>query len=155
MTLRFNQIMLPDSTTNQVGSNGFVKFRLKHPASFPFLSEINNFVDIYFDFNDAIRTNTSTTIHLDSTLSQILSLEQKEGLTIYPNPTSADLTIKLAKALNESLQVILTDLNGRFHLVETMNEQETTLNTSSLKPGFYIVQVTNGRDQWCARFIKM
>jgi hypothetical protein len=92
---------------------------------------------------------------LDSTLSQILSLEQNEGLTIFPNPTSADLTIKLAKSLTESMQVILTDLNGRVHLVVTMNEQEITLHTSSLKPGLYIVQVTNGRDQWCTRFIKM
>jgi hypothetical protein len=155
MTLRFNQIMLPDSTTNQVGSNGFVKFRLKHPASFPFLSEINNFVDIYFDFNDAIRTNTATTLHLDSSLSQILTIEQEEGLTIFPNPTSADLTIKLAKSLIESKQVILTDLNGRVHLVETMSEQETTINTSFLKPGFYIVQVTNGSYQWSTRFIKI
>ena len=155
MTLRFNQIMLPDSTTNQVGSNGFVKFRLKHPASFPFLSEINNFVDIYFDFNDAIRTNTATTLHLDSSLSQILTIEQEEGLTIFPNPTSADLTIKLAKSLIESKQVILTDVNGRVHLVETMSEQETTINTSFLKPGFYIVQVTNGSYQWSTRFIKI
>ncbi|MCF8330168.1 MAG: T9SS type A sorting domain-containing protein [Crocinitomicaceae bacterium] len=155
MTLRFNQIMLPDSSTNQVASNGFVKFRLKHPASFPFLSEINNFVDIYFDFNDAIRTNTATTVHLDSSLSQILSVEQKDGLTIFPNPTSADLTIKLAKSMNETKQVILTDLSGRVHLVETMNEQETTINTSSLKPGFYIVQVKSGSSQWSARFVKI
>ena len=154
MTLRFNQIMLPDSSTNQVGSNGFVKFRLKHPASFPFLSEINNFVDIYFDFNDAIRTNTATTVHLDSSLSQILIVEQKDGLTIFPNPTSADLTIKLAKSLSESKQVILTDLSGRIHLVETMLDQETTVNTSLLKPGFYIVQVKSGSSQWSARFVK-
>ena len=155
MTLRFNQIMLPDSSTNQVASNGFVKFRLKHPASFPFLSEINNFVDIYFDFNDAIRTNTATTVHLDSSLSQILIVEQKHDLTIFPNPTSADLTIKLAKSLSESKQVILTDLSGRIHLVETMLDQETTINTSLLKPGFYIVQVKSGSSQWSARFVKI
>ena len=155
MTLRFNQIMLPDSSTNQVGSNGFVKFRLKHPASFPFLSEISNFVDIFFDFNDAIRTNTATTIHLDSALSQILIVEQQDGLVIFPNPTDADLTIKLAKSLTESKQVILTDLSGRIHLVETMLDQETTINTSSLKPGFYIVQVKSGSSQWSARFVKI
>jgi uncharacterized repeat protein (TIGR01451 family) len=155
MTLRFNQIMLPDSSTNQVGSNGFVKFRLRHPASLPFLTEINNFVDIYFDFNEAIRTNTASTIHLDSSLSQIMLVEQKDGLVIFPNPTSADLTIKLAKSMNETKQVILTDLSGRVHLEEIMIEQETTLNTSSLKPGFYIVQVRNGSSQWSASFVKI
>lgn len=155
MTFRFNQIMLPDSTTNQVGSNGFVKFRMKHPASIPFLTEINNFVDIYFDFNDAIRTNTATTVHLDSSLSQIMIVEQKDGLTIFPNPTSADLTIKLAKSLTESKQVILTDLSGRIHLVETMLDQETTINTSSLKPGCYLVKVSCGGFYWSSRFIKL
>jgi uncharacterized repeat protein (TIGR01451 family) len=155
MTFRFNQIMLPDSTTNQVGSNGFVKFRLKHPASLPFLTEINNFVDIYFDFNDPIRTNTATTIHLDSTIAQSSILELNDGLRIFPNPTGAELTIKLSKSLNESMQVIITDLSGRVHLVQTMNEQETTINTSALKPGFYNVQVTNGNSQWSARFIKI
>lgn len=155
MTFRFDQIMLPDSTTNQVGSNGFVKFRMKHPASIPFLTEINNFVDIYFDFNDAIRTNTATTVHLDSSLSQIMMVEQKDGLTIFPNPTSADLTIKLAKSLTESKQVILTDLSGRIHLVETMLDQETTINTSSLKPGCYLVKVSCGGFHWSSRFIKL
>jgi uncharacterized repeat protein (TIGR01451 family) len=155
MTFRFNQIMLPDSTTNQVGSNGFVKFRLKHSASFPFLTEIKNFVDIYFDFNDPIRTNTATTIHLDSTIAHSSTLELNDELSIFPNPTGAELTIKLAKSLNESMQVILTDLSGRVHLVQTMNEQETTINTSALKPGFYNVQVTNGTYQWSARFIKI
>ena len=155
MTLRFNQIMLPDSSTNQVGSNGFVKFRLRHPASLPFLTEINNFVDIYFDFNDPIRTNTATTIHLDSSLSQIVVVEQKDDLVIFPNPTSADLTIKLAKSMNETKQVILTDLSGRVHLEEIMIEQEITINTSSLKPGFYIVQLKSGSSQWSARFVKI
>ena len=155
MTFRFNQIMLPDSTTNQVGSNGFVKFRLKHPASLPFLTEINNFVDIYFDFNDPIRTNTATTIHLDSTIAQSSILELNDGLRIFPNPTDTELTIKLSKSLYGSMQVILTDLSGRVHLVQTMNEQETTINTSALKPGFYNVQVTNGNSQWSARFIKI
>jgi hypothetical protein len=82
-------------------------------------------------------------------------VEQKDGLTIFPNPTSADLTIKLAKSMNETKQVILTDLSGRVHLVETMNEQEATLNTSSLKPGFYIVHVKSGNSQWSARFVKI
>jgi uncharacterized repeat protein (TIGR01451 family) len=155
LTFRFNQIMLPDSTTNQVGSNGFVKFRLKHPASFPFLSEIKNFVDIFFDFNDPIRTNTATTIHLDSSLSQMMIVEQKDGLIIFPNPTSAELTIQLPNSLNETKEVILTDLSGRIHLLETMFGQETTINTAILKTGFYIVLVKSGSAQWSERFIKI
>jgi hypothetical protein len=147
--------MLPDSTTNQVGSNGFVKFRLKHPASFPFLSEIKNFVDIYFDFNDAIRTNTATTIHLDSSLSQIMNIEQKDGLLIFPNPTSTDLTIQLPKSLQEKKEVVLTDLSGRVHLQESLNEQENTIHTSFLKTGIYMIHVNSGSSKWSARFVKI
>jgi hypothetical protein len=57
--------------------------------------------------------------------------------------------------MNETKQVILTDLSGRVHLEEIMIEQETTLNASSLKPGFYIVQVSNGSSQWSASFVKL
>jgi uncharacterized repeat protein (TIGR01451 family) len=155
LTFRFNQIMLPDSTTNQVGSNGFVKFRMKHPSSLPFLTEIENFVDIYFDFNDAIRTNTATTVHLDSTLSGIFTIDQQESFVIYPNPTNADLTIKWNQTENESAQLMISDLSGRILQVSTLTGKENKLSTESLKPGIYNLQVLlNGR-QSSQRFVKL
>jgi hypothetical protein len=128
---------------------------MKHPSSLPFLTEIENFVDIYFDFNDAIRTNTATTVHLDSTLSGIFTIDQQESFVIYPNPTNADLTIKWNQTENESAQLMISDLSGRILQVSTLTGKENKLSTESLKPGIYNLQVLlNGR-QSSQRFVKL
>jgi hypothetical protein len=58
---KFNNINLPDSTTDLVGSNGFVTFHVDPVPNLAVGSEITNDADIYFDYNDPIITNT--TIH--------------------------------------------------------------------------------------------
>ena len=57
----FDVINLPDSTSNEPASHGFVKFSV-HPLPDLQLGEsVQNFCDIYFDFNDPVRTNTAGT----------------------------------------------------------------------------------------------
>ncbi|MBX2960245.1 MAG: T9SS type A sorting domain-containing protein [Flavobacteriales bacterium] len=62
MEWTFNNIMLPDSSTDQVGSNGFVTFTVLQNPDLADGTEINNRVGIYFDFNDPIITNTTSHI---------------------------------------------------------------------------------------------
>jgi len=54
---RFENILLPDSTTDEPGSNGFVKFTVSQMPDLPNGTEIRNDADIYFDFNKPIITN--------------------------------------------------------------------------------------------------
>lgn len=54
----FNNILLPDSTTNEVASHGFVRFHLLHKEDLPELTYIRNSSNIYFDFNTPVETNT-------------------------------------------------------------------------------------------------
>ncbi|MEX1001189.1 MAG: T9SS type A sorting domain-containing protein [Crocinitomicaceae bacterium] len=58
----FDNILLPDSTTNEPASNGFVTFTVNQLAGLPDSTEINNTADIYFDFNPPIITNTTSHI---------------------------------------------------------------------------------------------
>lgn len=58
MRWQFDNILLPDSGTNEELSHGFVEFLVDPVASLADLTEIRNFADIYFDFNAPIRTNT-------------------------------------------------------------------------------------------------
>ncbi|PHR49568.1 MAG: hypothetical protein COA32_00120 [Fluviicola sp.] len=53
----FDDIMLPDSTTDEPGSNGFVTFTVDQAPNLPNGTLINNQADIYFDFNAPIITN--------------------------------------------------------------------------------------------------
>jgi uncharacterized repeat protein (TIGR01451 family) len=53
----FDNILLPDSTTNEPESNGFITFTVDQVPNLPNGTIINNQADIYFDFNDPIITN--------------------------------------------------------------------------------------------------
>ena len=57
LTVLFEDILLPDSTTNLIGSQGFFKFRIPLRAGGA-LGALENTAEIYFDFNPPIITNT-------------------------------------------------------------------------------------------------
>lgn len=58
----FRNILLPDSTTNLIGSNGFVNFRIKPISNVALNTSIPNKAAIYFDYNEPIITNTANTL---------------------------------------------------------------------------------------------
>lgn len=55
----FENILLPDSTTNEAESHGFILFEIYPKEDISEFAEINNTAYIYFDFNSAIVTNTT------------------------------------------------------------------------------------------------
>jgi uncharacterized repeat protein (TIGR01451 family) len=60
----FDNINLVDSLTNELGSQGFIKFKIAPFDSLPNGTEIHNDADIYFDYNDPILTNDAwVTLH--------------------------------------------------------------------------------------------
>ena len=62
LTFNFPNIYLPDSTTNYIASNGYVKYSIKPYSDLVENTSVENYADIFFDFNDAIVTNTTTNI---------------------------------------------------------------------------------------------
>ena len=68
LTFYFENIMLPDSMSDPLGSIGFVKFRIDHASTVEPGDVIENFVDIYFDFNPEITTNTEINTMYDCEL---------------------------------------------------------------------------------------
>jgi uncharacterized repeat protein (TIGR01451 family) len=68
LTFYFPNIMLPDSTSDPLGSIGFVKFRIDHAPTLEPGDVIENYVDIYFDFNPEITTNTEINTMYDCEL---------------------------------------------------------------------------------------
>jgi hypothetical protein len=55
----FNNIMLPDSGSNEPASHGFVTYRIKAKPDLQHGDQILNTAEIYFDDNPAIITNTT------------------------------------------------------------------------------------------------
>ncbi len=58
----FDNIMLPDSTSDPEGSIGTFFFRIKSNGNHTLESSIDNQVSIFFDFNEPIITNVASTI---------------------------------------------------------------------------------------------
>ncbi|MFN5795459.1 MAG: T9SS type A sorting domain-containing protein [Bacteroidota bacterium] len=59
LTVRFNNIMLPDSTSDYEGSMGYFQYRIKPNGVLLSGSQISNTAYIYFDYNSPIITNTT------------------------------------------------------------------------------------------------
>jgi len=58
LKFRFDNIHLPDSTTDEKNSHGYVMFEVAPLAGLPVGTELTNSVGIYFDFNEPVITNT-------------------------------------------------------------------------------------------------
>jgi uncharacterized repeat protein (TIGR01451 family) len=67
----FNDIMLPDSTSDSEGSIGTFFFRIKSNGNHSLESSIDNQVSIFFDFNEPIITNVASTIFYNCPLVNI------------------------------------------------------------------------------------
>lgn len=80
LEVTFANINLPDSATDEAGSNGFFTYKVGHKAGIAQGTQITNKADIYFDFNSPITTNTTTSIIKDTVFSNPIQVNPIEGL---------------------------------------------------------------------------
>jgi uncharacterized repeat protein (TIGR01451 family) len=59
MTWTFDFINLPDAATDELGSRGEIRYRIRPKSSAGVGTTIHNSADIYFDLNDAVTTVTT------------------------------------------------------------------------------------------------
>jgi uncharacterized repeat protein (TIGR01451 family) len=59
LTITFDNIMLPDSNQNEPKSHGYIKFSIRPKSDLAEKIRIENFADIFFDYNEPVRTNTT------------------------------------------------------------------------------------------------
>jgi uncharacterized repeat protein (TIGR01451 family) len=145
---RFENILLPDSTTNEPMSHGFVKFKIQQQPDLPDGTRIENTAGIVFDFNEAIITNTSFhTIsrgflpYADDELNTANS-----GLAVdtYPNPFSKQAIIILEhQGLNlQSLSSFeLFDPSGRLLRRRPIVGTTMELSRGTLAEGIYFYRI--------------
>lgn len=144
LTVTFNPIILPDSTTNLDESIGYIRFAIKQYEDNPNNYVVANFADIYFDFNPPIRTNTEL-----RTVGEVaLNIENidSEDIKLFPVPATKMLTVQLPMNSDFTSSLItIYDLSGRTLIRLKSTSLMNTLNTSQLSCGIYMLEVINAK----------
>jgi uncharacterized repeat protein (TIGR01451 family) len=148
----FDNINLPDSTSNEVGSHGWLRYRISPQDNLAEMTTIDNTAYIYFDFNPAVITNTYS-----YTVSDLLfGVDENESilLNVFPNPANDQLTVNLKENTGQVFVRIL-DLNGReVRNFGSFYSKTFQLNVADLANGLYTFQIS-GNEKMPAANIKI
>jgi len=144
----FNNINLPDQTSDEEGSIGYIAFKIKPKDNVVLGDMISGVADIYFDFNPPIITNTATTTFVDNLGNNGFSLNE---ISVYPNPTDGLLYIK-SNLMIHNIEVI--DMLGRQLLVEEFNQTNVGIDLLKLDKGVYFVRILSGNKIETKKIIK-
>ncbi|WP_299521693.1 T9SS type A sorting domain-containing protein [Winogradskyella sp.] len=145
----FNNINLPDSTSNEQESHGYIAFKIKPKSNVQIGDIISGVADIYFDFNPPIITNT-----VNTEIVPPLSIDDQEldNIKLYPNPTSDKLRITSQRFI-DGLKIL--DINGRMLKIFDISPiKDYTLDVSSLSKGIYFLEIRSGESRTTTKFIK-
>jgi uncharacterized repeat protein (TIGR01451 family) len=134
----FNNIMLPDSGTNQLLSNGFIKYRIKPKNNLVQGDKVTNTAYIVFDANAPLATNsTSTTVINPVSVSEFAP--DISDLLVYPNPANDLLNIEIKLKEAGSLHIQLFNLVG-----ETVTETRSIAQSGFFRKQLSVKNLSNG-----------
>jgi uncharacterized repeat protein (TIGR01451 family) len=146
----FTNIQLPDSNINEPASHGFVKFKINQKANNAIGTVIENKAGIYFDFNEAIITNTTHhQIGENFVEANLVGLSTKPArnqmqVLVYPNPTHSDVTFELKGQMQGPYQVELINSIGKLVAIKSFSNNKITIEKANLSAGIYCYKITNG-----------
>jgi uncharacterized repeat protein (TIGR01451 family) len=141
MAFTFNNILLPDSTTNEPASHGFVDFFVKQNPNNPPNYFINNTAHIYFDFNDAIVTNTYT-YEVKEIGVGMNKIEDKKSNLFFPNPSNGILYTN--SKLDKNVHLNVYNLQGNLVVTVFPEMNKNTFDLpNTLVNGIYFLVSTS------------
>ncbi len=143
----YENINLPDSTTDEPGSHGFISFRIKPKNSVILNDIINNTANIYFDYNFPVITNTTSTQFV--TLSSSGFLENE--ITLFPNPVKDELNFSFEKTISIDRINIYNTLG---QLVKQFSGNHNSINLSDLHTGYYHIEFISDGGKLTKKIIK-
>jgi len=150
LSFQFNNILLPDSNTNEAASHGYVWYRIKPVTTLVLGDSILNQAAIFFDFNEPVITNTAfTVIEAPNAISTVAT---PASFSVFPNPAKGSLIVTTAQ-IQRGTTLTLTDAFGREVLNERMNSTTHTLAVGELPRGVYMVTLRSGTSKEAQRVV--
>ncbi|MCE3280260.1 MAG: hypothetical protein K0S44_2451 [Bacteroidetes bacterium] len=142
LRFKFDNIWLPDSNVNEPASHGWILYKMDQNAANVLGYEIMNTAYIYFDFNEAVVTNTTL-----NTIAAPVGIQEtiiNGTVSVYPNPFSDQTTFVItSEKLNETYSFEMTDVLGKKVKEVRTNEKQFTVSRDVLQSGMYFYSITN------------
>ena len=132
----FDEIFLPDSTSNETESHGFIEYEIDVVDELNIGDFIFNDASIFFDYNLPIHTNeASTEVRELSSIVQVGA--EKRVLEIFPNPSADKMQLKLQ---DKKGKLVIIDNNGKLCFSENQfSSNDDSVDIRHLKIGMYYV----------------
>jgi hypothetical protein len=141
LRFQFSGIHLPDSTTDEVGSHGFIRYQIRPRAGLVVGDSISNGAAIFFDHNPAVHTNRAITIvEAPTGLAEETSVGSTSTLAAYPNPCNGQLLLRYEAGLSGASAMVF-DALGRSVADIPLTADPQELNITMLKGGLYHIAV--------------
>lgn len=153
-----DNIYLPDSTSDEINSHGYVSFRIKPVSNLLPTDIIENRAHINFDYNAAVITNTVTTQIVEQRVTNIKQKEIK-GIKLYPSPTDNMVQLEFDVLKNQNITLKIVDIQGK-QLYQELLKSNTGLNTIQINlrdyaNGVYFIQLnTDGNNLYYGKVLK-
>jgi len=159
-TFEFKNILLTDSTTNNLESQGFIEYTIFADTTKSFGSSIRNKAYIYFDYNDPIITNEtmqvlgmpvisdyskSYLVTEGTVINGIYYSYNNNSFSVFPNPLESDLNIDFTD--NTSKKIILYSANGISIKEINGSRSSIHMDVSDLPQGLYLLEVVSENEE--------
>jgi uncharacterized repeat protein (TIGR01451 family) len=155
----FNNINLPDSTTNEANSHGFVKFKIAPLDSLANGTVIENTADIYFDYNIPVITNTAMVTISDTIIYgyplEIFEAKDVSSITNFkamPNPFSEQIDFIFEN--NSIYEIRILNILGKEVYSTRLRGNSYSVSTSELPAGTYLIQVKSAEGVGMKKMVK-
>lgn len=104
---------------------------------------------------DAILNNDTTTINLN--LVGVEEYQPLNGLSVYPVPAQEQVSFAFTSAMNEPIEITITDVNGKVVRSVQANSADPgtvlTIDLTDLSAGAYLYNITSGNSQGNGKLI--
>lgn len=135
----FQNINLPDSTSNERESHGFIKFKIRVSGDLMLGDIVSNRAGIYFDYNEPVITNLSQAeVVLPTSVSEITN---NKALSVIPNPANGLTLIRLESNQDGNATARLFNEHGEILTEFELPKEGAYLSVSNYPPGVYFIKV--------------
>jgi outer membrane protein assembly factor BamB len=143
----FNDINLPDSISNELGSHGFVEFQIAQIPDNQPGTLIDNGALVQMDLGNPVQTNgvfhTIQVQWLGLINGSVEVFSEKMEVSVSPNPMSDFASFGVKNLPSGENRLVILDATGRVVSRQPFFQDKAVLQRGSLTPGLYFFKIEN------------